>query len=380
MPDGRNVIATRQLTEQLFGSPSSPVPGLGSFTTDIRETAGYGAVLVLAAATQPFQIVVFEACSLLASFGATQTLASVLDPISGLNIVCTRVRPCGSFMKLEFDNLGGSPTLPTLCGTGLPESSSNPGTPGPPGPPGPPGSGILQSGSIQSGMLGACSVLSGNICSGQVGWPHLASGAVRSGDIGDAAVVSGAIGSGQVGQFQVSSGAITSGRLGVTGAPIGTNFLRDDFTWAAAGGGTGVAADGVAKVDGDFDIPFVTTLVPGTLVAFTVTNPGGTKVTHISVGANVLKTAGVGFAPNLVVGVRIDGVTDFTLGNDHMSWGAAGTGASALDLSGFLVQNLATGAHTVQVWVRNDAVPADGSWALEANAGTPCSVGVVYPP
>jgi hypothetical protein len=56
-------------------------------------------------------------------------------------------------------------------------------------------------------VLNQIVTLSGNLLSGQVGAPHIASGAVRS------------------------------GQLAVTGTPDGTKFLRDDFTWAAAGGG-----------------------------------------------------------------------------------------------------------------------------------------------
>jgi hypothetical protein len=81
----------------------------------------------------------------------------------------------------------------------------------------------IASGTIGPNDFGSGAVLSGAIASGQIGVDHLGSGAVTS----------GAIASGQVGQFAISSGAVSSGRLGVTGSPTGTNFLRDDFSWAA---------------------------------------------------------------------------------------------------------------------------------------------------
>jgi hypothetical protein len=56
---------------------------------------------------------------------------------------------------------------------------------------------------------------------------------VNSGHIGNAAVTSGSIASGQVGKSHLSSGAVNSGHIATTGAPDGTKFLRDDFTWSA---------------------------------------------------------------------------------------------------------------------------------------------------
>jgi hypothetical protein len=88
----------------------------------------------------------------------------------------------------------------------------------------------LGSGAIVAGSVGSGAIRSGNIASGQIGPNHLGSGAV----------LSGAVASGQIGNFAVASGAITSGRLGVTGTPDGTKFFRDDFAWAAVGGGSSI--------------------------------------------------------------------------------------------------------------------------------------------
>ncbi len=63
----------------------------------------------------------------------------------------------------------------------------------------------------------------------------LSSGAIVSGSLSDGVIFSGHVSSGQVGKPHVASGAIASGQLGVTGTPDATKFLRDDFTWAAAG-------------------------------------------------------------------------------------------------------------------------------------------------
>jgi len=125
------------------------------------------------------------------------------------------------------------------------------------------GSGSIVSGRIASGQIGTShladgAVTSGDIGSGQVFTFHVASGgllsgAVGSGQIGNAhlgsgSVLSGHVGSGQIGQFHVSSGAVTSGRLGVTGMPDGTLFLRDDFSWQAAGGGLTSGAVGSGHI------------------------------------------------------------------------------------------------------------------------------------
>ena len=101
----------------------------------------------------------------------------------------------------------------------------------------------IASGSITSGLIGNAAIHSGDIASGAIvgqaggGSFNIASGTIGAFDIGSGAIVSGTIASGVVGKFHISSGAITSGRLGVTGTPNNTLFLRDDFSWQAAGGG-----------------------------------------------------------------------------------------------------------------------------------------------
>jgi hypothetical protein len=118
------------------------------------------------------------------------------------------------------------------------------------------GSGAIVSGRIASGQVGGFHYASGSLGSGQVigsgaifgqagpGAFNIASGTITTNDLGSGAIVSGLIASGQVGRNAISSGAVTSGRLGVGGTPTGANFLRDDFSWAAAGGGLSSGAVG----------------------------------------------------------------------------------------------------------------------------------------
>jgi hypothetical protein len=91
------------------------------------------------------------------------------------------------------------------------------------------------SGAVIAGAVGSGAVVSGNIASGQIGFNHLASGSVGS----------GAIASGQVTNFKLASGAVNSGHIAAAGTPTGGQFLRDDFTWAAAPTGlSGVIGSG----------------------------------------------------------------------------------------------------------------------------------------
>lgn len=120
------------------------------------------------------------------------------------------------------------------------------------------------------------------------------SGAIQSGALADASVVSGSIGSGQVGNFQISSGAITSGRLGVAGTPNGTLFLRDDFTWAAAGGTVGSGDIGSGKIaSGAVQGFFGTTrhVASGTIGSFDL---GSGAVTAGTVGSGAVVSANIG--------------------------------------------------------------------------------------
>ena len=82
----------------------------------------------------------------------------------------------------------------------------------------------LSSGAVNSGHIGNNAVVSGSIASGQIASQHIASGGVLSGNIASGqigqlhlasgAVTSGAIASGSIGSFHIASGAVTSGEIG----------------------------------------------------------------------------------------------------------------------------------------------------------------------
>lgn len=158
------------------------------------------------------------------------------------------------------------------------------------------------------------------------------SGSIQSGVLSDASVVSGSIGSGQIGQFHVSSGAVTSGRLGVAGTPNGTLFLRDDFTWAAAGGavasgsiGSGLIASGA--VQGFFGS--TRHVASGTVGSFDF---GSGAVVAGSVGSGAVQSANVGSGQVGQFHVSSGAVTSGRLGvtgipgnlflRDDFSWAA----------------------------------------------------------
>ena len=157
------------------------------------------------------------------------------------------------------------------------------------------------SGAVVAGTVGSGAVVSGNIASGQIGANHLGSGAV----------LSGAIASGQVGQFAVASGSITSGRLGVTGAPDGTKFLRDDFTWSNPSSSGDVASGDIASgaVQGFFGT--TRNIASGTVGVF-----------DLGSGAVVANTVGSG-------AIVSGNIASGQIGPNHLGSGAVTSGAIA---------------------------------------------------
>jgi hypothetical protein len=59
-------------------------------------------------------------------------------------------------------------------------------------------------------------------------------GGVSDGDKGDITVS----GSGTV--WTIDNGVVTAAKTSITGTPDGTKYLRDDFTWQAVSGGSGI--------------------------------------------------------------------------------------------------------------------------------------------
>lgn len=119
MPDNPpHVIATRQKADILFDT-DTPLAAAGTFTPDEREVLGYDSIAILAIADQPFTITVQEACTAGGQYVVTQTLAS--SPVSGVEAICTRIRPCGAFMIMELDNPGATAmTSLDFCAQGIP--------------------------------------------------------------------------------------------------------------------------------------------------------------------------------------------------------------------------------------------------------------------
>lgn len=88
----------------------------------------------------------------------------------------------------------------------------------------------LGSGIILSLYIGSGAVQSGGHASGSISRNKLASGILLSGfQIGSGTIL------GQLGgaQFHIASGTVGINDLGITEAPDGTKFLRDDFSWQA---------------------------------------------------------------------------------------------------------------------------------------------------
>lgn len=188
-------------------------------------------------------------------------------------------------------------------------------------------------------------IFSGNIASGQVDQHHIASGAIYGYHINDGeiinakidneAVQSGNIASGQVGQFHISSGAITSGRLGVTGTPTGSLFLRDDFTWQAAGGGL---SSGIVQ-SGHIGNNAVTSGNIASGQIFTYHLASGTAATISQFSAPFIS----GTAWTLATEEIISGVRAVALSESGLLRIALANNASRMPAIGIVVDNVASG-------------------------------------
>lgn len=62
------------------------------------------------------------------------------------------------------------------------------------------------------------------------------SGGITDGDKGDITVS----GTGTV--WTIDAGVVTAAKTSITGTPDGTKYLRDDFTWQAVSGGSGLTS------------------------------------------------------------------------------------------------------------------------------------------
>lgn len=111
-------IATRQRADLLFRF-TVPLGAGSSVVSDIRDVLGYDSIAILAISDQAFTIGVEEACTSDGDFSTTQVLTSAL--VNGLNQICTRILPCGAFMKLTVTNTGAPMTVLDVASQGIPE-------------------------------------------------------------------------------------------------------------------------------------------------------------------------------------------------------------------------------------------------------------------
>jgi hypothetical protein len=115
-------IATRQKADLLFGPLPNRLASGGSIILPVRDVSGYVRVNFLAISAQPFTLLVEEACLPDGTFIQAESFASVTDAVSGMQVVCEQVFPCGSFMRVTVTNTGTAAAV-SLCGSGLPHGA-----------------------------------------------------------------------------------------------------------------------------------------------------------------------------------------------------------------------------------------------------------------
>lgn len=134
MPDGRNVIETRQETEVLFGLPPVPTDAppflLGAGESIVipaqpsaeralgKNVAGYAAVDFLAVSNAAMSLLVEEANDPQGPYVPVGTFPSAVA--GTFQAIRQRVIPIGSFMRVTLSNTGGAETVLSFKGVGLP--------------------------------------------------------------------------------------------------------------------------------------------------------------------------------------------------------------------------------------------------------------------
>jgi hypothetical protein len=123
MGNGRNhnlVIQTRQKDDELFKHVKPLLDG-EVIELPIRRVSGYGSVKFLAISDLPFQLRIEEACSKDGPWTETHRVDSAVNPAGTDEIICSAVFPCGVFMRVFIENMGGSDQAAfNLCGAGHP--------------------------------------------------------------------------------------------------------------------------------------------------------------------------------------------------------------------------------------------------------------------
>jgi hypothetical protein len=134
MPDGRNVIPTRQETEELFVLPPVPTnspPFLLAAGASVvmppqpsdqlslgKRIAGYSSSAFLAISNQPMTLVVEEANEPNGPFAVVETFTSIAA--GPLQIIRERVANFGSYARVTLTNTGGPQAVLSFKGLGIP--------------------------------------------------------------------------------------------------------------------------------------------------------------------------------------------------------------------------------------------------------------------
>ncbi len=213
-------------------------------------------------------------------------------------------------------------------------------------------------------------IYSGNIGSGQIGRFHIASGQLAGFELGSGAIVSGRVASGQIGNFHLSSGSVTSGRLGVTETPDGTKFLRDDFSWRAAGALLTSGAINQDELASGLIIRDVATIVSGynpLISGMSEESISGVRAVCVSQSGNIrIAMASVsGRMP--AIGVVVDNTASGIQANVHQ-FGVFAAASGMFEFSGY-------GAQLLYVGRSGQVVTQSGSW----NSGGLLSGDVIQP-
>jgi hypothetical protein len=138
-----------------------------------------------------------------------------------------------------------------------------------------------------------------------------------------------------------------------------------------APGAAVLQVSGVRKTDGDF-LSTTLDVVPGTAFAFTVSRAA---MVQFNVNAILESAAGSTF-PDVQVGIRLDGVTDYILGDMREQQGAGGDRIFRATMSPTIPISLVPGSHTVEM------IYSGGSGApmtLLANTDRAASIAVLHP-
>lgn len=101
-----NAAATRQRTDLLWDSQDLLGAG-GTFSGAVRLVAGYGGINFFISSNLSFRLRIQEGPTSSGPWTETDRIASALNDAADAQIICQRIVPCGSYMRIFVDNLGG---------------------------------------------------------------------------------------------------------------------------------------------------------------------------------------------------------------------------------------------------------------------------------